>query len=437
MLTSKIEEAYYFYSVRDIKKLSEPDYLQFKEYVEDLKEVVKIASLDDNLRGDLLNYIIAIKMGAKVPIDYFCIEGELGRFILSNHFDRKFFASKLILKYDQYGNIYLPFELKSEATSWLIWQDLRWDRRSTGFAVYHEDMFLFETDGDLKFFQDYTVLLYGVVKYNSFESANFRPYRYQDPSYNDFKNYLDVIISSRSDDKVSYFHRTHVHMELFSSDGFVRSMGQDIYDHVQMMPVYGVMRSAQGSTIINTPDETSYNPKHHRNYSRYRFPVTKKEHDQIIALVESDKFNHKRIASLMRGNCVSYTRRLLLKILNYDVSADALALVMFFRNYGPRWLDELVTNISDECKRYPSWVRKVMFFIPPFYLLNLIAALGIAILSSKGFESHREYSALDFFIRPWRIRLDIPYQIDKTLERYSNDDGVIERTNYPDGFVFD
>jgi hypothetical protein len=436
-LTTKIEEAYYFYSVRDIKKLPEPVFLQFKEYVEDLKEIVKLAEIDDEIKECLLNYILSIKMGARLPIDFFNKERKLRRFVLANHLDRYFFTTKLILKYDNYGNVYLPFELKKEAVSWLIWKDLRWDKRSTGYAVYHEDKFLFEVDGDLTLFQDYCVLMYGFVKYNAFTSADLRPFRYQDPVNNDYKNYLDVIIVVRNDDKVSYFHRTHVYMELCGADGFVRSFGQDIYDHVHNMPYYGVMRAAQGSGIISTPDITSYNPKHHRLEKRYRLAVTKKEHDQIIALVESDKYNHKRIASLMKGNCVSYTRRLLSKIFNYDVHTDAGAVEMFFRNYGPSWLDDLVVSFASECRRLPSWVRKALFFVPPFYILNLMGALGITVLSIRGFESHREFSTIDYFFRPWRVRLDLPYQIDKTLDKYSDKNGFIDRSNFPEGFVFD
>jgi len=411
--------------------------LAFKEYVEDLKEITKNAQIDEAMRKELLDYIVALKMGAKVPIDYYLTHREFRQFIISNHLDRIFFASKLILKYDTSGRVYVPVEFREGTISWYAWDDFRWDRRASGYAVYIGDQFLFETDSERHFFPDYTVLMYGITKYNKLESANFRPYRYEDP--NNFGNqYLfEVLVNWNVEDRHAYIYNTHVSMELKSADGMVRSMGQDIFDHVRLLPKYAFFRAAQGSTIIRTPDDASYYPKNHRNMKRFKFPITKQEHDQFIALVESDKFNNTRVASLMKGNCVSYTKRLIRKILNYEVKGDILGFELMLRNYLPATVDPFVVKFAAMYKAMPPWMQKAMFFLPPVYISNLLLGVVIYLTSSFGFDNHREYLFTDFLFRPWNIRCDIPRILMHSLDKYADEDGFIDRTNFPSGYIFD
>ncbi|MCH9621486.1 MAG: hypothetical protein S4CHLAM20_09060 [Chlamydiia bacterium] len=437
LLSQKIKESYYYFSIREVKKIREPVFLSFKEYVEDLKEITKLAEIDEDLRRELLDYIIAIKMGAKIPIDYFTTQREFRQFVISNHLDRIFFATKLILKYDIYGEIHLPVEIREGSISWFPWQAFRWEKRTTGYAVFIEDRFLFETDLERTFFDDYCVLLYGITKYNKLDSAHFRPYRYEDPMMYDYQNVLEILVNWNVEEKKSYIYNTHVSMELKSSDGLIRSVGQDIFDHIRDLPKYGIFRSAQGNTIIRTPDDASYYPKNHRNLKRFKFPITQQEHDKMIALVESDKYNNKRVASLMRGNCVSYTCRMVNEILGYELKGDILGLELMLRNYFPIWVDVYVIRFAQIYKLLPKWLQKGLFFFPPVYISNLLLGVVFYTTSSFGFDNHRDYSFTDFLLRPWTIRCDIPKILMAKLNKYSDEDGLINRDDYPPGYVFD
>lgn len=436
ILSERVLAAYDYLSLRDIHKIDERLFLTFKEYVEDLKEVITKSNLPIPVKNELRDYIFTIKMGAKVPIDTFCHESSLRLFCDMNFLDQIFFQLKHTLKYDQHGFIYLPFELKRDSVSWIRFSDLEFKKTNSGYDVYFEKQLMFQTDQNFMLTDDFTVLMFGITKYNRFLSADFRPYRYQDPSIYNYQNLLDIIVTWRNDGKDSYFFQTHVSMELKGKDGFIRSFGQDIFDHVFTLPAYGYLRAAAGNTIISTPDLSSVYPKHHRFTKRVSIPVTQKEFDQIIALVESDKYNSQRVANLIKGNCVSYTCRVLNKVLRMNIEADVSGFEIMARNLLPKGATKYIVKVRKAFQIFPKWMQKALYFFPPIYIFYLLAGVVTYSMSFNGYKNYRQYSVTDHLIRPWKIRCDIPRILVEVLESYVGSDHVLNRSDYGAGFVY-
>ncbi len=417
--------------------LSEEFSLLFKELVEDIEYKIKTLKCKKELKQPLLMIIVAVKLGARIPLNY--LEGDLRliNFIKNNNLDLVFFTSKLTLKFDKQMGVMIPVETRRNCISWFSWNSLEWKAEGSIFNVYYKNELLFQTEENLAFTDDYCSLMCGITKYNIIESADFRPYKYQDPASYCYQNLLIVQITWKLDKKTSYFHQTHASLELKDQHGLVRSVGQDIFDHVHASPKHRFSRSAKRSSIIKTPDLTSYYPKNHRMVKKFIFPISKKEHDRLVTLVESDKFNHKETASLMKGNCVSYTCSLLKRGLDYNVYAHVAGFEILTRNIFPSKVDNFIQKSIKKLGKIPSFLQKAFFFFPPVYLLGVMLGYVNYITSKTGYNDHREYSLKDYLFRPWIIRCDIPLILKDVLERYADESGVINREQYPPGSIFD
>jgi hypothetical protein len=437
MLEEMINEAYNYLSARNIIMLSEDFYILFKELVEDIEYKIKTLKCKKELKNPLLTKIVVIKLGAKIPLNYFDEDLEFYKFIKNNNLDLIFFVSKLTIKFDKQSGVMIPVETRRNCISWFVWNSLEWKWKDSLFSVYHKNELLFQTDESLTFTEDYCSLMCGITKYNIVESADFRPYKYQDPASYSYQNLLIVQITWKLDKRASYFHQTHASLELKDEHGLVRSVGQDIFDHVHASPKHRFSRSAKRSSIIKTPDLTSYYPKNHRMIKKFIFPISKKEHDRLITLVESDKFNHKETASLMKGNCVSYTCSLLKRGLDYNVYADVAGFEILTRNIFPAKVDNFIQKAVKKLQKIPSFLQKAFFFFPPVYLLGVILGYINFIASKTGYNDHREYSLNDYLFRPWIIRCDIPLILKDVLERHADENGVICREKYPPGSIID
>ena len=165
---------------------------------------------------------------------------------------------KFALKYDMVNGLLLPIEIHKDSISWFSWENLVWEKKKEGYLVKVKNLILFETDKHKILTQEYSFLLFGIVKYNAITSANFRPFMKLNQSNSTGKYFLDIITNCMINKKASYLRDTHVFLELIDSNGYVRSVGQDIFDSIRDNPVYGFFRASSSSKIIRTPDLSSF-----------------------------------------------------------------------------------------------------------------------------------------------------------------------------------
>ncbi|MCH9812245.1 hypothetical protein K0U07_05755 [bacterium] len=430
-------ETYHFLSMRNLRRASEGVYRSFKVFVEDLCSKIDDSKLDASNKEHLHLQVLAIKVGAKVPIDAFLKNSLLKEFIEVNNLANIFFTTKLTILFHKRKGFFLPIELHQEKTAHLPWSEFVWKETKKGYAVYMEENLLFKTGKSKRLARDFSTLWYGITRYNRRKAATFRPYKHVDPSYHGGGHLLEVLVTWQKGEKFSYLAGTHVSLELKDEDGAIRSVGQDIYDHIRAVPKRGFFRAASRSSIIKTPDDASFYPKNHREIRKIAIPLTKKEHDTIIYLVETDKYNFEGAAALLKGNCVSYVQSLFKRALGYDFIADISAHEIILREYLPTKWEPTLQKMFNKIKKWPRPIQRALYFITPLYLITLGVGILSFISSYYGYNNHREYALYEYLFFPWRIRCDIPIFLYKVLQKHASNSGIIDRSSFPQDFCFD
>lgn len=437
LLSKMVKETYDFLSIRNIRRAGEGVYQSFKVFVENLSDHISKSKIANKEKDHLFSQILSIKVGAKVPLDTFVKDSMLKEFILINALAEIFFTTKLVILFHKRKGYFLPVELEEEKISWKSWMDLTWKETSKGYEVFSDKELLFKTGKSKRLTREYSTLWYGITQYDRRRASTFRPYKHADPSFHGGGHLLQIIVTWEKGEKFSYLAKTHVSLELKDDKGAVRSVGQDIYDHIKVVPKRGFFRAANRAAIIKTPDDASYYPKHFREIKTISIPLSKKEHDQIIYLVESDKYNHKSAASLLKGNCVSYVRSILKRVLGYEVLADISAHELLLREFLPAKCEPYLQKMFVKVRALPFFLRRALYFMPPLY--PILASIGILsfISSYYGHNHYKEYPLYTYIFFPWKIRCDIPRLFYDVLEKYCDGRGVIDRKSHPESFCFD
>lgn len=432
-----VKGAYESLSSLNIRAVDERDYLSFKAYIDDLSYFIRHSKIKEEDKFYLHNQIGVIKLGARIPLDFLQKTSNLRDFIRVNGLENIFWTLKQTLGYDEVHGVALPVETKELETTWYFFKELTWETTEEGYKVSIRGKILFETDPYMIFSREYCMLWSGITHYDRRKSTNFRPYKYQDPSIYGNKHQLEIMVTWRKGEEFSYLAATHVSMELKSANGEVRSVGQDIYDHIRAVPMRGFFRATSRCSIVKTPDEASFYPKHHRATKWITIPLTKKEHDKIIEIVQEDKGDCNHVAALLKGNCVSYTCTILKRVLDYNVISDVCAHEILLREFLPNKLDKLVQKVLAKTCLFPPYIQRALFYIPPLSLI--IGAIGLWSFFSSyyGHNHHQEYPLWKYLLKPWSIRCDIPKFFFDVLDRYTDEHGVISRSSYPSGSIFD
>ena len=437
LLQKMVEETYHFLSIRHIRRAGEGIYNAFKVFVDDLVNHIKEGRGSSDEKEHLLDQVLAIKVGGKVPIDTFLKETLLKEFIEINSLADIFFTTKLVILFQKRRGYFLPIEIAEEKTSWEPWINFIWKEIPKGYEVYSDGKLIFKTGKSRRLSREYSTLWYGITRYDRRKASTFRPYKHADPAFHGGGHLLQVVITWEKGEKFSYLAKTHVSLELRNDKGAVRSVGQDIYDHIKMVPRRGFFRAASRSSIIKTPDDASFYPKHHRDIKVITIPITKKEHDHVIYLVEADKYNHEGAATLLKGNCVSYVRSILKRVLGYEVEADVSAHEILLLEFLPNKVEPYLKKMFERISKLPPILQKVLYFAPPLYFITLGVGIMSFISSYYGHNHHREYPLYKYVFTPWRIRCDVPRLLYDVLNKYATEDGTIDRKNYPHSFCFD
>ncbi len=435
-LKKQIEKSYDYLHYRNIESMQEDVFVKFKEYVEILEESLLYSNILMEEKSKFLDQILAIKTGAKVPLLYFTENKKAKDFFEINNFGNIFFTSKVTARYDSYMGLLLPIEITKQTVSWFEWESFSWKKTKDGYTVKRDNLTLFKTDTKKKLTEDYHVLMFGIANYNKIKSANLRPFKKINNTLN--QCFLDVKVTYASKKRIgsSYVFQTHVYMELTDKEGFVKSFGQDIFDHIERTPFYGFFRAGESSSILCSPDPATYYPHNFRKINVIRFFVSQKEYDRIISTVEGDKYNKQRIAELLKGNCVSYTARILKLCLNYEIKTDLSLIESLFREVAPKKYGEKIRKWSNSMKSKSKWLVAAIYCFPPFYLISFILGLIINVSAICGFKNHKQYNLIDSLFRPWKIRCDIPRIMFDVLNKYTKDGGEIDRKKYPSGSIF-
>lgn len=437
LLSQVTLKTYDFLHIRNIRRANEGVYRSFKVFVEDLSEMISSSKLEEVDKERLLLQILVIKVGAKIPMDALSKNSLLKEFIEVNNLGDIFFTSKLVIIFHKKKGFFIPIEKEEGKTSYEPWAEFEWKETKKGYAVYLGDTLLFKTGKSKRLARDFSTLWYGITKYNRRRASTFRPFKHVDPSYHGGGYLLQVITTWKKGKKFSYFSQTHVSLELKDEYGAIRSVGQDIYDHIRTIPKRGFFRAASRSSIIKTPDDASYYPKHLREVKKISIPITKEEHDKIVYLVETDKYNYESTASLLKGNCVSYVRSIFKRVLNYEIEADVSAHEILLREYLPNKYAPHLEKVFSFLKKCPRLIQRLLYFAPPLYIITLAIGILSYISSYYGHNHHREYALYEYLFFPWRIRCDIPRIFFDVLDKHANDSSVIDRSSYPENFCFE
>lgn len=384
----------------------------------------------------LVKKLLAIKVGGNLPLDFFLCHQEIYDFFLKNNLGEIFLVLQLSIEYTDEEGIFLPIEIHTGRLSWYSWNTFLWKEIDEGYEVRYKNILLFKTNKEKKLLDEYSILMYGIVKYHSIFSAEIRPIKRINCDKLLGKRFLDIKINYDVV-KPSHLFRTHAYMELIDENGYVFSVGQDIFDHIKSLPKYRFFQSGKGSSILNSPDVASFNINKQRKVASVRIPITKKEYSRIIAQVESDKYNHQRVASLQKGNCVSYCCRILSLCLDYEVIPDRFSLEMILKEYMPDSIDKGFEWIRKRSPNRKKWFMKAIFFFPPIYFLSCLLGLIVYFGGIRGYKNHKDFSLFSFLFTPWKVRSDVPKDMIEVLKKYVDENNEIDRIKYPSGTIFD
>jgi len=284
----------------------------------------------------LRNKLIALRLGGRVdPLFFDDSKSEILTFISVNQLDIKFQALKIQLPYDEVNGIAFPFELETGVISYLYWKDLRRqefvDKRGKikGFRFYYKEKFAFQTDENLKFISQFTILDRAIIQYDRVKSRAIRYVEKINGMENCGKNYLEIWIQNTQVETMVVILRT--------GDGRVYAIGTE-------------------SGYLATPPDLYYKIHTNSDISTYKLEITSKEFEQIFSRFAKIKFNSAPI----KFHCLL---DVIDEVIHWGIEVHAtffgksfLLAGTFFPNFRSQ-LEDLVTNNIRLGEKGKSWER--------------------------------------------------------------------------------
>lgn len=374
---------------------------------------------------------LAMKMGGKVPISYLLAKknSPFRKFIENNYLHHAMFFYSMQVPFDSMEGPLIPICREDKSPIWAHFNHLLVQERQNKLIFQLDDEEVFVTDKNMVLDANYTFLYQGIQKYDIAKSTHWIPFDVQDPKEWGQKHVAEVwaFFSKPLENNPRMFRSTHAYLILKDSEGNVRSVGQDVIMTIKDYKLTELLSVKNGSGKILTPDISVFYPKHSRHFEMTTFHLTKKQHDKIIEIVESDKRNENHTISVMRGNCVSYVLKLLRKGADIQLDASIHAFHIFSRSLLPYKIYEGFFRPFDRWyNRQSKMVQRAVFFFPPFYICHILFGFIALACKRRNYENRADFFLKDIFLRPWTMSCDHPHQLVKILSSVENSSKTID-----------
>ncbi len=421
----------------NLENLQRIEYRAIQQIIDEhyvfVKKVTRIKGLDEATIVKLRAQTLVLKLGGKIPVEWMINENNrpFWLFIVRNYFHQDFFALRLQLPFDYGEGPSIPIFRKGLGLVWTPFSRIMIEKDSDGkgFSFSYEGKPLFATNSSYQLGPNYCCFYNGIQKYNIYNDAKWLPHDKRNPKEWGQRYILEVWITRENvnNDRPSMFARTHAYMMLLDKDGYVRSVGQDALIDFKDYKVWEVLSRKPGYGKISTPDKFVLYPTNARKFWNVSIEISKKQHDEIIALVEKDKSNKNHSMSVMKKNCVSYTMKILREVLGFEVNGAFNGIHIFFKACLPdKWYRRFMKKFMPWYERQPSVVKKVIHFFPPFYLVFLFTAVCGRIITQNSFNGERDYDLLKVLAYPWVLEVDHPLSLHRELEKHADKEGFIQ-----------
>lgn len=363
---------------------------------------------------------IAMKIGGKVPAFYLLDEknSRFRKFIENNYFHNYIFSFRMQLPFDSIEGPSIPIYMEGSGPVWVPFLQLICAEAEEKLIFQLNGTTVFVTNLEMVLDPNYSFFYQGIRKYNVAESTTWEPYDFQDSREWGHRHIAEVwtLFSDSLENSPMMFRKTHAYLILKDDLGYVRSVGQDVIMTIKDYKVTELLSVKKGLGKILTPDTSVFYPKNSRYFEKTTFNLTKKQHDKMIQIVETDKRNEKHTISVMRGNCVSYVLKLLREAAHINLDASMHAFHVFSRSLMPPKLYHAFFKPFDKWyNKQSAIIQKAIFFFPPFYICHILFGLIAMGCKRKNFENRHEFYLKDIFFRPWTMSCDHPHQLVKIL----------------------
>lgn len=421
----------------DLRQIPYKKFMRIRFFLDDIEAYSLSKELDPEQKRIIEAKIMAFRLGMKVPYEYLLKEEnqELVHFLKGANLPQRVFAVRLQLPFCGETGLSIPFEAEGEGTRFIPWRNLRIIKKRSDYGevnsieIRNGKEILCKCKPDFNFDDEYYLLHAGIVKYGMKLSKSWRPLERRNP--NEWGKVCKLEIWSyweRPYGKLpSLYHGTHTYLTLFDEKGHVRVAGQDMLADMEASKFYEKLSTKKGYLKIDTPDDSHWLSTSIRSFRHVKIPISRREHDRLVLLVEKDKSDKSRTCHVMKGNCVSWVISLLKRGLGIQVDGSYHLMHLFLKeNIRSKTFQNLTMRYYGWYKKLPLKARRLMIFFPPYYFMFVLTGSIIRIGALKNYKKSR-HCLKDVVFRPHMVTVDHPHRLHEVLSELSDEDGVLSR----------
>jgi len=337
--------------------------------------------------------ILAAKLGGRFDPDAL-LAPDYQKFIEVNHLQQRIEAL---------GHQYPAPGILIEGYSYLFWNDLARVPTRDGFSFYYGGRLVLHTDKNLKISEKYSYLKDGLSPFDPLANE-LRPY---DSDTGHIGRYSAEVWTALRNVDYPQFSGHHTWIVLKDAEGNAYSIGQISFG-LGLTDTVSPLGKKHGGIIC--PDGHQFLPTTTFNVKKSTLEITQEQFDKLLRQVRKDKFeNPENAYSLLKSNCTSYAKRLF-KEIGIPIETRVHPIALIAMKCLPRCLGNPVWAFFRITHPGRSLLGRVLFFLSPLYVLNIMLGTIIKILSVWNFRGARpDITWKNLFFHPWNISIDHPY----------------------------
>lgn len=384
-------------------------------------------------KEEIMARLIALKLGGQIPYQKLLEEdyGVFYRFVKQSKLHHKLFAMRLPLLYSEESGPMLPFEIDTRVTQYLPWRFFEKSASTTDPDIdrwHYNHNLLFTTCQSGALSESYSCHRWGIKPHHPFKETKWLPFDKRDPNEwsCEYRLEINTTFSSDPDDDPPFMLGIHAYLNLKNPKGEILSVGQDMLEEYKTSKNWEVLSRKVGSDKIEIPDAYEFYPRYCRHFRRFTIVITEEQYEKIIELVEAERADPKRWASVCQGNCVSFVLHILKKCLHIKIDASFHGLHVYFRQYTPfRWYRRLYDKYYRWYGRLSTAKKRALLFFPLYYLFTVVLGTIATCLTFNNFGKERDFTIFDVFFRPWKIACHHPLKLYLALKEAADKNGMI------------
>jgi hypothetical protein len=390
--------------------------------------------------------VTAAKCGGIISPDIFeqTAYKDFKQFVESNHIDNKLLALQMQIypgRFDSAPIIPIAVgDLQGLGSTELSWSDLRKENVTNeeteevvGYKFFHptQNEIVFETDINYQLTADYSFNYRGIIKYNSTRSPEIIPFNTRNPEEWGNKYILEVwtALVDLNGEKIQLLFGDHTYMVLKNGvTGTITGFGQfGLTDEMSCVDYVTPLARKKGG--LESPDRYMFLPENSHSFHKTEIILSQQEYDKVLRRWQRDKANPDHTVSAVKGNCTSYTVKVIKEELEIDLQSQMGTAGFFIRQLFPTSVQRFLFNSwENTIGQLPVGVQKALYFLPVFYIPQLLLVLFCKLLSFRGYQNRTDFETFDIFFRPWNLYVDHPMRLREHLQK-TVPNGILDRNN--------